>query len=141
MESGGSASRSRTGLGPFWGARYSRSWVTMLAGVPLLSGIYFSILGGTSAWIVLVPLTAVIVGIVWLVPQSIVSAEGIRFVLHGEVIPWSQVASIRDPRPGDEEVRMELVNGRIRRVPGVPAGMAPALRELHTATRRPHPER
>jgi hypothetical protein len=135
MESTGSASCSRRGLGPFWGARYSRSWITMLAGVPLLSGIYFSILGGSSAWILLVPLTAVIVGIVWLVPQSIVSAKGIRLVLHGDVIPWSEVAAIRDPRPGDEEVRMDMVNGRIRRVPGVPAGMAPALREPHTATR------
>lgn len=107
----------------------------MLAGVPLLSGIYFSILGGTSAWVILVPLTTVIVGILWLVPLSIVSADGIRFVLRREVIPWSQVASIPEPRPGDEEVRLELVNGRIVRVPGVPPSTAPALRELHTANR------
>ncbi len=107
----------------------------MLAGVPLLSGIYFSVLGGTSAWIVLVPLTVVIVGVLWLVPQSIVSEDGIRFVLRGDVVPWSQVASIPEPRAGDEEVRMELVSGRIVRVPGVPPGAAPALREMHAAKR------
>lgn len=135
MESKGSVSRSPRALGTFWGARYSRSWITMLAGVPLLSGIYFSILGGTSAWIVLAPLTLVIVGILWLVPQSIVSTHGIRFVLRGDAVPWSRVDSILEPRPGDEEVRMELVDGRIVRVPGVPPDLAPALRELHVAER------
>lgn len=101
-------------------------------GVPLLSGTYFSILGGTSAWIVLVPLTVVIVGILWAVPLSIVSAEGIRFVLRGEIVPWSHVASVLDPRPGDEEARMELTDGRIVTVPGVPPIAVPTLRRLRT---------
>ena len=135
MDSNGAARGPGKGLGPFWGARYSRSWITMLVGVPLLSGIYFSILGGTSAWILLVPLTAVIVGSLWAVPLSIVSAEGIRLVLRGDVVPWSQVASVLDPRPGDEEVRIELTNGRILTVPGVPPNAAAALRRLRTAKR------
>jgi hypothetical protein len=135
MESTGAASHPEKVLGPFWGARYTRSWITLLAGTPLLSGIYLSIVAGTSGWIVLVPLTVVVVGILWLVPQSIVSAEGIRFVLRGDVVPWSQVTAILEPRTGDEEVRMELVNGRVVTAPGVPPGTAPALRRLHSAQR------
>ena len=65
------------------------------------------------------------------VPLSIVSAEGIRFVLRGEVVP-SQVASVLDPRPGDEEVRIALTNGRIVTVPGAPPIVVPTLRRLRT---------
>lgn len=119
----------------FWGARYTRSWITMLVAIPLLSGIYFSVLGGTSAWIALVPLTVVIVGALWSVPLSIASPEGIRVVLRAEVVPWTLVASVLDPRPGDEEVRMELTNGRILAVPGAPPSAVPTLRRLHAEKR------
>lgn len=119
----------------FWGARYTRSWITMLVAIPLLSGIYVSVLGGTSAWIALVPLTAVVIVALWLVPLSTVSAEGIRLVLRAEVVPWSRVASVLDPRPGDEQVRLELTNGRILSVPGAPPSAVPTLRRLRSEKR------
>lgn len=123
------------GLGPYRGARYTRTWFTTLAGVPLLCGIFFSVLGGSSAWIVLSVLTVVITAILWLVPLSVVSSEGIRLVLGRETVAWSEVASVLDPRVGDEEVRIELVSGRIRAVPGVPPHAVPALRRLLRANR------
>ncbi|MDT7711124.1 MAG: hypothetical protein QOG20_6731 [Pseudonocardiales bacterium] len=122
-------------LGPFWGARYTRTWVTTLAELPVLSGIYFSILGGTTAWVVLVPLAVVIAAVLWLVPLSVVTTEGIRLVLERRVVPWWYIASVLEPRPGDEEVRLELRDGRILRVPGVPPRTVPELRALHAANR------
>lgn len=124
--------RKGTGSEIFWGARYTRSWFTLLAGAPLLFGIYMSILQDTSAWLVLAPLTVVILGVLWLVPLAVVSDEGIRMVLRGTTVPWSGVAAVLDPRPGDEVVRLELTDGRVVRVPGVPPGAVPALRARHT---------
>jgi hypothetical protein len=101
----------------------------------VLSGIYFSILGGTTAWVVLVPLAVVIAAVLWLVPLSVVTTEGIRLVLERRVVPWWYIASVLEPRPGDEEVRLELRDGRILRVPGVPPRTVPGLRALHAANR------
>jgi hypothetical protein len=126
---------SPDGSGPYWGARYTRTWFTTLAGLPLLAGIFFAVLGGSDAWIVLVPLAVVIVAGIWLVPLSVVSAGGIRLVLGREVVAWSDVAVVLDPRAGDEEVRIELADGRITAVPGVPPRAVPALRNLHAANR------
>jgi hypothetical protein len=120
------------GTGPYWGARYTRTWFTTLAGLPLLAGIFFAVLGGSDAWIVLAPLALVIAAVIWLVPLSVVSTAGIRLVLQRQVVAWSDVAAVLDPRAGDEEVRVELVDGRITAVPGVPPRAAPALRRLHT---------
>jgi hypothetical protein len=123
------------GLGPYWGARYTRTWFTTLAGIPLLCGIFFAILGGSSAWIVLAVLTVVIVAAIWSVPLTVVSSRGIRFVLQRELVAWSDVASVLDPRTGDEEVRIAMADGRVRAVPGVPPGTVPALRRLLSAHR------
>ncbi len=123
------------GSGPYWGARYTRTWFTTLAGIPLLSGIFFAVLGGSDAWIVLAGLAVVITLVLWLVPLSVVSSGGIRLVLQREVVAWADVASVLDPRVGDEEVRIELVDGHVLAVPGVPPRAVPALRRLHGATR------
>ena len=125
-------SRKGTGSDIFWGARYTRSWFTLLAGMPLLFGIYVSILDGTSGWLLLAPLTVVIIGALWLIPLAVVSDEGIRMVLRGTTVPWSGVAAVLDPRLGDEVVRLELTDGRVVRVPGVRPGAVPALRARHT---------
>jgi hypothetical protein len=124
---------SPDGTGPYWGARYTRTWFTTLAGLPLLAGIFFAVLGGSDAWIVLAPLALVIAALIWSVPLSVVSASGIRLVLQRQVVAWPRVAAILDPRAGDEEVRMELVDGRVIAVPGVPPSAVPALRRLHAA--------
>lgn len=123
----------RDGLGAYWGARYSRTWFTTLAGLPLLTGIFFSVLGGTGAWLVLVPLLVVVVAVIWAVPLAVVGADGIRLVLSGRSVPWSRVASVLEPRPGDESVRLELTDGRVLRVPGVPPEAASTLRAVHAA--------
>lgn len=125
-------SRRRRDRTTYWGARYTRSWFTLLAGMPLLFGIYVSILDGTSGWLLLAPLTVVIIGALWLIPLAVVSAEGVRMVLRGTTVPWSGVAAVLDPRPGDEVVRLELTDGRVVRVPGVPPAAVPALRARHT---------
>ena len=116
----------------YWGARYTRGWFTMLVGAPLAVGIYLSILQNTSAWLVLAPITVVIIAALWLVPVAVVSDRGIRFVLSGTALPWCRVAAVLDPRPGDEVVRLELIDGRVVRVPGVPPSAAPYLRTLRS---------
>lgn len=128
----------RDGLGPFWGARYTRTWFTTLAGVPVLSAVYFSVLGGTPAWVVLVPVLILVVAAIWAVPLAVVGTDGIRLVLTSRTVAWSDVASVLEPRPGDETVRLELTGGRVLRVPGVPPRAAPSLRaQLLAARRRP----
>lgn len=127
--------RAEPGMGPFWGARYSRTWFTMLASLPLLCGVFFSVLGGTGAWVVLLPLAVVIVAVVWLVPLSVVGAKGIRLVLRGQLVWWADIESVLDPRPGDEEVRVEMDGGRVLRLPGIPPRSASAIRALHNTHR------
>ncbi|MBO4236151.1 hypothetical protein [Pseudonocardia alni] len=114
----------------YWGARYTRSWLTMLVGTPLSVGIYLQVLQNTSAWAVLAPLTVVIIGPRWLVPPAVVSDKGIRLVLPGTVVPWGRVAAVLDPRAGDEVVRLKLTEGRTVRVPGVPPATASYLRAV-----------
>jgi hypothetical protein len=124
------------GLGWYRGARYSRTWFTTLAGLPLLCTVAFSFLLGSPAWTVLVPLTVVVVATLWLVPQSIVTASHVRLVLRRETIPWSAVRTVLDPRPGDEEARIELTTGRVLTVPGVSCAAVPALRRTLQAAGR-----
>lgn len=121
--------------GRYRGGRYTRTWFTTLAGLPVLSAIFFSVLGGTRAWVVLVPLLAVVVVAIWAVPLAVVDTTGVRLVLGRRSVRWADVASVLDPRPGDESVRLRLVDGRVLRVAGVPPAAAPALRALHAAHR------
>ncbi len=124
---------SPDGTGAYRGARYTRTWFTTLTAIPLLCGAYFAVLGGSAAWVVLVVLAVVIAVAIWLVPLSVVSAEGVRLVLGRERVAWPDVAAVLDPRTGDEEARVELVGGRVLALPGVPPGAVPALRRLQTA--------
>lgn len=121
-------STARGGDRWFWGARYSRVWFTTLSGVLLLSGVYFSVLGGTRSWIVLVPLTVVVVSVIWAVPQAVVGDEGVRLVVRGRLVRWSEIESVLDPEPGDESVRVLGSDGRVRRLDGVPLRAAPQIR-------------
>jgi hypothetical protein len=122
-------------MGSYRGARYSRTWLTTLALLPVLSGVYFAVLGGSSAWIVLVPLAVVIVAVVWSVPLSIVGPDGIRLVLLGRTVRWTDITAVLDPRPGDEEVRVQIDGDHLVRLPGVPPEAAPTIRALHAARR------
>jgi hypothetical protein len=128
-------SGSDGGLGLYWGARYTRSWFTTLAGMPLLSGIYFSVIEGTGTWVVLVSLLVVVVAVLWLVPLAAVGLTGIRLVSARRLVHWTEVASVLEPGADDEAVRLELTGGRVMRVPGVPPSAARALRSLHAAQR------
>jgi hypothetical protein len=119
----------------FWGARYSRTWFTTLAALPLLSGVYFSVLGGTRAWIVLAPLTVVVVAVIWLVPQAVVGHRGVRLVLRGQLVRWSEIETVLDPSPGDEDLRVEVADGRVLQLNGVPPSAAEEVRALHRAYR------
>ncbi len=117
----------------FWGARYSRTWFTTLAALPLLIGVYFSVLGGTRAWIVLAPLTVVVVGLIWLVPQAVVGDRGVRLVLRGRLVRWSEIETVLDPGPGDKDLLVEMAGGRVLRLDGVPPSAAEEVRALHRA--------
>jgi hypothetical protein len=128
-------SGSDLGLGPYWGAHYSRSWFTTLAGMPLLAGIYFSVIVGTRTWVVLVLLLVVLLAVVWLVPLAVVGHAGVRLVPARRLVQWTEVASVLEPGADDEAVRLELTGGRVLPVPGVPPSAAPALRSLHAAQR------
>lgn len=119
----------------FWGARYSRTWFTTLTALPLLIGVCFSVLSGTRAWLVLVPLTVVVVGLIWLVPQASVGDQGIRLVLRGQLVRWSEIETVLDPAPGDENLRVEVAEGRVIRLDGVPPSAAADVRALHAAHR------
>ena len=119
----------------FWGARYTRTWFTTLAGLPLFLGVCFSVLQGTRAWIVLVPLTVVVVAAIWLVPQAVVDDRGVRLVLRGRLVRWSEIEAVLDPGPGDEDLLAEVADGRLLRLDGVPPGAAERVRALHRAHR------
>lgn len=112
----------------YWGARYSRTWITTLAAVPLLSGVYFSVLGGTGAWVVLVPLTAVVVAATWLVPQAVVGERGVRLVLRRRFVRWPEIETVLDPEPGDEDLRVTVRGGGVLRLDGVPPRAAGEIR-------------
>ena len=126
---------SPDGTGAYRGARYTRTWFTTLTGIPLLCGIYFAVLGGSDAWVVLAVLAVVIAAAIWSVPLSVVSPQGVRLVLARETVAWSDVAAVLDPRTGDEEARIELVGGHVMALPGVPPRAVPALRRLHDVRR------
>jgi hypothetical protein len=119
----------------FWGARYSRTWFTTLAALPLLIGVCFSVLGGTRAWIVLAPLTVVVVAVIWLVPQAVVGDRGVRLVLRGQLVRWPEIETVLDPGSGDQDLRVEMADGRVLRLDGVPPSAAEEVRALHMAHR------
>lgn len=118
------------GLGSYRGATYSRTWLTMLTAMPLAWLILFSVVAGNSAWIALIPVSVVLIAPLWLVPLSVVRADGVRLVLKRIWIPWSEVDSISDPRPGDDELRVILVDAHSVVLRGVPPKAAPSLRAL-----------
>jgi hypothetical protein len=126
---------SSDGTGAYRGARYTRTWFTLLAEVPVLSGIYFAVLLGSDAWVVLAPIAVVIAAALWLVPLSVVSTDGVRLVLGRETVAWRDIAAVLDPRTGDEEARVELAGGRVLALPGVPPEAVPDLRRLWNAAR------
>jgi hypothetical protein len=119
----------------FWGARYSRTWLTTLAGLPLLIGVGFSVLAGTRTWIALALLAVVVVGAIWLVPLAVVGDQGIRLLLRGRLVRWSEIETVLDPRPGDEDLRVEVTGGRVVRLDGIPPSAAADLRALRAAHR------
>lgn len=123
------------GIGTYRGAVYTRSWITTLGGLPLLFAAYFSVLEGTDAWVVVMPLLMVVVVAIWAVPLAVVGNDGIRLVLQRRSVAWADVAAVLEPRAGDETVRLALTDGQILPVPGVPPQAALALRVVHTARR------
>jgi hypothetical protein len=123
------------GLGRYRGAVYTRTWLTTLTLMSMVFLIGASILDGTLEWVVLTPLTIAAVAALWLVPLTVVTAEGVRLVLRREFVAWTEVAQVLPPRPGDEEVRLELVDGRALGLPGVPPQAAPALSQVWAAAR------
>ncbi len=124
------------GLGRYRGARYSRTWLTMLVGMTLAWLFLFSIAAGNAVWIALIPVTIVVLGALWLVPLTVITTDGIRLVFKRVVVPWSDVEWVLDPRAGDEEARLQLTDGHILTVPGVPPRAVPALRVLWSRHRR-----
>lgn len=128
--------RREQGVGWYRGARYSRTWLTMLIGMWLAWLVMFSIAGGSAAWIAVIPLTVLIMGALWVVPLTIVTTEGIRLVFQRIVVPWSQVQWVLDPRLGDQEARVQLSDDHTLTLPGVSPRSVPALRVLWSQHRR-----
>lgn len=128
--------RREQGLGRYRGATYSRTWLTVLAGMTLAWLFMFSIAGGNSGWIALIPVTVVVIGALWLVPLTVVTTGGVRLVFKRVVVPWSDVEWVLDPRAGDEEARLQLTDGHVLTVPGVSPRAVPALRVLWSRHRR-----
>jgi len=60
--------------------------------------------------------------------QSVLSPQGVRLVLRRRWIPWSDVAEVLDPRPGDTELRVRTHDGSALTVKGAPATVAVDLR-------------
>lgn len=118
----------RQALGWYRGARYSRTWLTMLIGMTLAWLIMFALASGSAAWMVLLPITVVVIAPLWLVPLSVITPDGIQLVLKRRWIPWADVDSVCEPRPGDEEVRLILIDAHSVLLPGVPPRAVPALR-------------
>ncbi len=128
--------RREQGLGSYRGATYSRTWLTMLTGMTLAWLVMFSIAGGNLVWVALIPVTVAVLGALWLVPLTVITTEGIRLVFKRVVVSWSDVEWVLDPRPGDEEARLQLTDGHVLTVPGVPPRAVPALRVLWSRYRR-----
>lgn len=77
----------------------------------------------------------VVVAAIWAVPLAVVGNEGVRLVLQRRSVAWTDVRAVLEPRPGDEAVRLQLADGEILPVAGVPPQAALALRVVHTARR------
>ncbi len=124
------------GVGRYRGATYSRTWLTMLTGMTLAWLFMFSIAAGSLLWVALIPVTVLVIGTLWLVPLTVVTAEGIRLVFKRIFLPWSDVDWILDPRAGDEEARVQLTDGQVLAIAGVSPRDVPALRVLWSRHRR-----
>ncbi|WP_127782248.1 hypothetical protein [Rhodococcus sp. X156] len=118
----------RPALGRFRGARYARTWLTMLFGMTMAWLVMFTIASHSIAWVVLVPLAALGIAAIWLVPLTVVTPDGLRLVMRRIFVPWWEVRWVLDPRPGDEQARIELRDGSVFSLPGVPPQAVPGLR-------------
>lgn len=110
----------------------------MLAGMSLTWLVFFSIAAGNHAWMVLIPLTVLVIAALWIVPLSVITADGIRLVFQRGFVAWSDVEWVLDPRPGDEQARLQLADGHTVTLPGVAPTAVPALRRLWAAHRVRH---
>ena len=45
-------------------------------------------------------------------------------------VPWSDVADVLEPEPGEAELRLRLTDGTVLTAKGVPPSVGPAVRTL-----------
>lgn len=128
---------SSEAFGAYRGGTYTRSYLTMfwLMGAVAVGGE----LVAERRW---TPLTVLVVvaamGVVVLVgtAQTVLDGRGVHQVLRRRHVPWSAVAQVLDPLPGETELRLCLTDGTVLTARGVPPRAGPAVRAV---VRRAHP--
>lgn len=117
--------------GPYRGGTYTRAYLTMfwLIGATAL-GLQLWVGARWTALAVLVILAAMGTTVLVGTAQTVLSPEGVRLVLLRRWVPWSDVAEVLDPRPGDAELRLCLRDGTVLTAKGVPPSVGPALRTV-----------
>lgn len=118
-------------FGPYRGGTYTRAYLTMfwLMGAVAL-GLELWARGRWAVLVVLVVVAAMGTVVVVGTAQSVLSPEGLRLVLLRQWVPWSEVAEVFDPQPGETELRLCLTDGTVLTAKGVPPSVGPAVRTV-----------
>jgi hypothetical protein len=116
-------------FGPYRGGTYTRAYLTMfwLLGAAAIA-LELWAHGRWGAIVVLVVVTAMGATVLVGTAQSVLSPQGLRLVLLRRWVPWTEVAEVLAPEPGDSELRLRLADGTVLTAKGVPASVGPALR-------------
>jgi len=120
-----------TAYGAYRGGTYTRAYLTMfwLMGMVALA-LQAWARGNITVLVVLVVVGAM--GVVVLVgtAQSVLTPDGLRLVLLRQWVPWSDVADVLAPEPGDSELRLRTRDGTVITAKGVPPDVGAAVRAV-----------
>ena len=124
--------------GAYRGGTYTRAYLTMfwLMGAVAL-GLELEVRGRWPALVVLVIVAAMGTTVLVGTAQSVLSPDGLRLVLLRQWVPWSDVADVLEPEPGETELRLRLTDGTVLTAKGVPPSLGPAVRTLLARRSRP----
>lgn len=123
--------RTSAPFGAYRGGRYTRAYMLMfwlMAAAAL--GLDLGSNGDVVGLVVLGVITAIGAVVIVGVAQSVLSPEGLRLVLLRRWVPWTQVARVVEPEPGDTELRLALRDDTLVTAKGVPPSVGPQVARL-----------
>lgn len=128
---GVSAEKTSAPFGAYRGGRYTRAYMLMfwlMAAAAL--GIDLVSRGDVVLLVVLAVLAAIGAVVIVGVAQSVLTPDGLRLVLLRRWVPWTRVAAVVAPEPGDTELRLALRDGTLVTAKGVPPSVGPQVARL-----------